>query len=97
MSASRQDCNTRLMGSVINNKMVANGSNAFLTAMPTLCRKVANGAMTPLCSADRAGLTIPSERPITNPIKRGLNNPAVTNLQVQNKEQSRLTRPDLLQ
>lgn len=86
MSMSRQDCNSRPIGSVIRDKMPAKGSKAVLTADATLCRKAANGAMIPLWRAASIGLKSPSETAITNPINRGLNKPAVTNLCVaQNK------------
>ena len=77
---SLQDCNSRPKGSVNRTKMPAKGTRAVLTASATLCRNAAIGAMTPLCRAARVGLSSPSEMPITNPINRGRNKPAVTNL-----------------
>lgn len=77
---SRQDCNKRPKGSVMRLKMPAKGINDVLNADAQLCKNVASGTTTPLCSAASKGFSSPSEMPITNPISRGRNKPAVTNL-----------------
>ncbi len=77
---SRQDCSKRPRGSVMRRMMPATGTSDVLTADATLCRNAATGTTTPLWKAASRGLTSPSEMPITNPISRGRNKPAVTNL-----------------
>lgn len=80
MSMSRQDCNNRPRGSVMRSRMPAMGSSDVLTADATLFRNAATGTMTPLWRAASKGLTNPSEMLNTNPINRGRNKPAATNL-----------------
>ena len=80
MSMSRQDCNNRPRGSVMRSRMPAMGWSDVLTADATLLRNAATGTMTPLWRAASKGLTNPSEMLNTNPINRGRNKPAATNL-----------------
>lgn len=86
---SRQDCSNRPRGSVTRLKIAANGVRDVLTAKPTLCKNVATGTTRPLWMAANKGFSIPSEMPITNPINRGRNKPAVTNL-------SNATKPNVM-